>query len=224
MIITIDGPVASGKSSVSQILAKDLEFYYLYTGLLYRGLAYVLKHNYGYTDARMKNPSQEDIDQIARRDSFDYRYTDNGARIFFDQIDITDYLKSPDVDRWSSMISAFPFVREAVLERQIKIGKTYDIVADGRDTGTIVFPNADYKFFLTASQEVRAKRWQHDQEMRGNSYSFEQALHAIVSRDKRDKEREHSPLVQAEDAIFIDNSDLNIDETIQKIRSYITKI
>lgn len=221
MIVTIDGPAASGKSSVARLLADELDFYYLYTGLLYRGLAYILVTHYHYNEKTIVSPDKDDIVDITQTHRFQYNYSDGQARIFFDNIDITSHLKTAEVDKWSSMVSSHDYVRDAVLERQVKIGNQYDIIAEGRDTGTVVFPHADYKFFLTASQEVRAKRWQSDQKKRGTDYTIEQSLQAIVDRDKRDQDRIISPLVQANNAILIDNSDLGIQETVEKIKAYI---
>lgn len=223
MIITIDGPVASGKSSVAKLLAEDLSFYYLYTGLLYRGLSYVLHKNYGYDQEKMKEPNETDIENIfSEKHKFEYKYLDGKAYIFFDGVDITEHLKSEVLDLWSSLISVHRCVREAILGKQKKIGQQHDIVADGRDMGTVVFPDADHKFFLTALPKVRAKRWQKFQSFKGFDYDFQKSLEKVIERDKRDIERELSPLMRAEDAVLVDNSDLSVKETFKLMRSYIS--
>lgn len=214
MIIAIDGPVASGKSTIARRLAHNLGFYYLYTGFLYRGIAYVLAHRYGYDTDMMEHPRPEAIDEIVHRKGFEYRYEQGAPKIIFEGEDISQYLKSKEVDEWSSRISAHPYVRDAVLEYQVRIGATHDVVAEGRDVGTVVFPEADYKFFLTASVEVRARRWQGMQAQRGAHYSFEESCAAVRERDNRDQDRAHSPLKQASDALLIDCSEMTVDQVV----------
>ena len=226
MIITIDGPVASGKSTVARMLAKELDFYYLYTGFLYRGLAYVLVHAYGYNNAQMHSVRPEDLDAIVHaRDNgnriFEYRYENSRAQVFFKGKDISSFLKTEEIDNWSSLISSKPIVRHAVFEYQVQMGKEYNLVAEGRDVGTVVFPDADYKFFLTASVDVRTKRWQDMQKKLGAHYTFEESKTAVTARDQRDEERQISPLKPAKDAIIIDSSDMGVNEVIEKLKSYI---
>jgi cytidylate kinase len=214
MIITIDGPVASGKSTIAQRLAHDLGFYYLYTGLLYRGIAYVLVHQYGYDDVALKSPRHEDVDAVLTAGRLVYRYENEQAQVWYDGVNITPFLKTKAVDATSSISSADPYVRAAILQLQVRIGHEHDVVADGRDMGTVVFPQAACKFFLTASPEVRAARWQADQQRAGIAYTFAEALQAVAMRDERDTTREHSPLKPAPDAIIVDNSDLDIAQTV----------
>lgn len=221
MIIAIDGPVASGKSTVARLLAQKLGFYYLYTGFLYRGIAYVLAHEYGYNEESLGHLKPSDVDDIVHKHHFEYRYEHGQPQIIFEGADITIYLKSKEVDNWASIISAMPFVRLAVFEYQVRIGQKYNVVAEGRDMATVVFPHAEYKFFLTASDDVRAKRWQAMQAARGAHYSFEESLAAIRERDNRDASRPHSPLKVAPDAIIIDNSAMDIDQTIHSIEGHI---
>ena len=223
MIIAIDGPVASGKSTIARKLAHELGFYYLYTGFLYRGLGYVLAHHYGYDTAKMAKPRHEDIDDIVHHSHFEYRYEDGVPKIIFEGEDISAQLKSKDVDNWSSLISAYSYVREAVFEYQLRIGREQDVVAEGRDMGTVVFPQAEHKFFLTASVDVRAQRWQKMQEKAGAHYSFEESRAAVIERDRRDAGREHSPLKRASDAFLIDCSDMTVDQVVQEIRRLIKK-
>lgn len=223
MIITIDGPVASGKSSVALFLAHDLKFYYLYTGLLYRGVAYILAQHYRYTPSMMHSPLPDDLYDILHNHQFVYGYTveEKGAFITFDKEDITPFLKTAAVDAWSSCISASLPVRQAILHLQVTIAEEYNIVADGRDMGTVVFPQAAHKFYLTADKEIRALRWQNDQRRRENNVSLQESIECIQDRDNRDQNRKHSPLTQASDAIVIDNSHLSIYETVKLMRSQI---
>jgi CMP/dCMP kinase len=228
MIITIDGPVASGKSTVARQLAQELHFYYLYTGFLYRGLAYVLAYEYGYDDIQMRNVQQADLDAIVHAQEqgkklFEYRYEQGAPKIFFKDKDISLFLKTKEIDNYSSLISAQPQIRQAIFEYQVQMGREQNLVAEGRDVGTIVFPEAEYKFFLTASVDVRAKRWQEMQKKLGDTYTFEESKIAIMERDRRDEQRAHSPLKPADDAIIIDCSDMNVHEVVQKIKSYISQ-
>lgn len=224
MIITIDGPTASGKSSIARLLARDLSSYYLYSGLLYRALGYLLVREFGYSPEKLLNPDLEQVHKLLHDPSFVYGYdAKDGAQIFFGNHDITMFLKTPEVDKYASMVSANPAVRTEILDLQRRIAQTFDIIADGRDCGTTVFPHAQYKFFLTAQPEVRAKRWQADQKKRGVAVSLEEALAALQDRDSRDTQRECSPLVVAPDAVVVDNSELNLEQTLALFKTYLNK-
>ena len=222
MIITIDGPVASGKSTVSRILAQKLGYYYLCSGLLYRALGYLLVNHYEYTLETIAHPTQEDIESCLDPAKFSYRYDDrNQERVFFDDQDITLYLKDKFIDKIASVVSVNPQVRHAILQLQRTIASQHDIVTDGRDVGSIVFPHAQVKFFITASVHIRAERWRKDQEKYGNHVSYDQAVAAITDRDDRDKNRTIAPLIIPDNAIVIDTSELDVDETVKKMIQYI---
>ncbi|MCK4265585.1 (d)CMP kinase [Candidatus Babeliales bacterium] len=220
MIITIDGPAASGKSTVARVLASKLNSYYLETGLLYRAVAYILieKNNKAFED--FKTLSEEDLNFIS---DISYKYINGSARIFFHKEDITDLLHSSVSSKGASIVSAVKNVRRALLELQRDISKHYDIVADGRDCGSVVFPDADYKFFLTASLEVRAKRAFSDSKRKNKDFSLEDIKKSLAARDKRDKEREISPLIIPKDAVVVDNSELDADETIEEFLKHIKR-
>ncbi len=218
MIIAIDGPVASGKSTIARQLAHELGFYYLYTGLLYRGIAYVLVKKLGYTDADLVHPRHADVDAVMQSGRFVYRYAVGEPSIIFDGEDITPELKKGEVDGWSSLSSADPYVRHAIFETQVALGKKHDLVAEGRDIGTVVFPHAEHKFFLTASLEQRAFWWRKMQEQLGRVYSLDESLREVAERDRRDTTREHSPLAQAADAIVVDATGLGLEEVIGMLR------
>lgn len=221
MIITIDGPVASGKSTIARLLAKELDFYYLYTGLLYRGIAALLVKELGYTEEDLKHPRKEDLDLLLKGDAFEYCYKNGEAQIYFKGKSITESLKTREVDNWSSISSADPTVRNAIFERQVLIGKQHNMVADGRDTGSVVFPDAAVKIFLTASLEIRAARWQRDQAKMGLIFSDEESKHIVEERDERDRTRTHSPLIKAKDAIVIDSTYLSCNEVVAAIKVYV---
>ncbi len=222
MIITIDGPVASGKSTISRILADKLEYYYVCSGLIYRAIAYVLVNHYGYTPETLASVSVEDVMKCADPKRLQYSYDGlSQERIFFDHEDITSYLKDKFVDNITSLVSVNKDVRKAVTALQRDIADNHNVIVDGRDVGSVVFPNAQLKFFVTASVAVRAERWRKDQERYNNYVSHEQAVKLITERDERDKNRVIAPLIVPENAIVIDTSDLTIDQTIEKMIKYI---
>jgi len=222
VIVTIDGPSASGKSTVARKLANELGFVYLNTGLLFRALAYCLIRECEYTDDRLSCPHDEDISTVLTGDRIVYKYnSQTGPKIICHGRDITPLLKSPQIDQAASIVSASPSVRKAVQTLEYNVARDHDVVAEGRDLGTVIFPHAEYKFYLTAPIEVRAKRWQKSQERRGEHVTFGQALQELTVRDDRDATREIDPLVIPPGAHVIDNGHLSIDETVKRIRSYI---
>jgi len=225
MIITIDGPVASGKSSVARALAKELKLYFLATGMLYRTIAYALINDRRYTKKDLEHPKEDDLLAVLDPKRFQYFYCPHkGAQIFFDSKDITPFLKTSDMDQAASILSADALVREVLLSWQRSFGKTFNLIAEGRDVGSVVFPDAEYKFFLTASVQVRAKRWQADQRQKlvlngvegNNNFSLQEAMEKITERDQRDRNRTMAPLIKPSGAIVIDNSELDFQQTLQR--------
>ncbi|QQR49283.1 (d)CMP kinase [bacterium] len=217
MIITIDGPVASGKSSVAQALATRMGFYYLYTGLLYRAFAYLLKKKY---DAEISQfltcvgPCVVQPADLMMTAGIDYAYVDGKPRITIYGSAVVDELYHHDIDQLASIVSANKAVREALLPLQRHIGKRYDIIADGRDCGSVVFPDADYKFYLTASVDVRAQRVLNDAKRKNGDIDAAKIRQELEARDQRDMNREVAPLRIPEGAIVIDNSTLTFKETL----------
>lgn len=218
MIITIDGPAASGKSTIARMTAESLHFYYLNSGLLYRAVTYLLMNTQGYTKKQLSAVISEDLEQCTDINRFVYSYDAvQGSVILYDEKDITSFLKDPIIDQCVSIISPQMIVRESLSELQRSIAGSHDTVVEGRDVGSVVFPDADYKFYLTASLAIRGKRWQAYQEKKGKNYSLDQALERVESRDAQDKGRELSPLIVPANAITIDNSTLTLQETVQEI-------
>jgi len=215
MIITIDGPTASGKSTTAQMLSRKLGFFYLNSGFLYRALAYILMNNSGYTVKTIHAVTEQDIHTIAL-DSLMYSIDDlENPHIYYCDKEITKYLKAnADIDQASSILSANGEIRKVLLEVQRAIGKKQDLVIDGRDSGSVVFPYADFKFYLTAPLETRARRWMHDQSLRGKSISLKDALQQLRVRDERDMSRAIAPLRVPEGAIIIDNEAYTLEETV----------
>jgi CMP/dCMP kinase len=219
MIITIDGPAVSGKSTLGRMLAKNLGYYYLYSGLLFRALAYLLINKGGYREDDLRNPHADDVTKYLDPEKFIYQYNEQFKEsVFFDGIDITPHLKNHFMDKMASIIGTNKSVRDFLANFQRHIAqKNPDIVVDGRDEGSIVFPAATIKFFLTALLEVRAERWRHEQKKIGNDVSQEQAMVMLRERDERDKNREADPLIIPDDAMIVDNSYASPEDILKQM-------
>jgi len=215
MIITIDGPTASGKSSVARALADKLNVYYLNTGLLYRALGYIACTAYNYTLATLPTVSDQTIQAILPH--LLYRYATDGAQILYKNSDITENLKNPSMDQAASIISAVPIVRMLLLDYQRNFARHHSLVVDGRDCGSVVFPYAELKIFLTASVQVRAERWRNDLARKGQYFTEQDSIAFITERDKRDEERAIAPLIVPQGAIVIDNSTMSLQQTVEQI-------
>jgi len=215
MIITIDGPTASGKSTIARTLATQLNFYYVATGMLYRALAYILTTTYHYSRDDLHHPKLADVHACLQSDRLHYRYDPiKGSILIFDGIDITPHLKTAVIDEYSSIISAHEKVREEMVQLQRTLSNHFDVIVEGRDCGSVVFPNADIKFFVTASLQVRAERWRFDQAAKGNYFSAEQAFQIVKERDFRDETRSASPLIIPDGAVVVDNSYMSKEQTL----------
>lgn len=222
MIITIDGPVASGKSTIGKLLAQKINAYYLYTGLLYRALAYLLMQKYKYTLATIGNPDLAKAELLLEPQRFIYRYTKQlGEHIVFDGTDITPFLKDAIIDQAASILSANNQVRTYLNKVQRTIADERTIVIDGRDAGSVVFAHAPYKFFLTADEKERAHRWQAQQASRGTIVSLDQALASIRSRDQRDSQRLHAPLIIPHGAHIIDTTGVSTQDIVTTMITYL---
>lgn len=203
-VIAIDGPAGAGKSTVAKRVAAALGVNYLDTGALYRSLAY-------YLDSR-SIPPQESEELL--KALFDVNVDIDGTKVFLNGVDVSALIRTPAVDKIASLYSALPSVREKLLNLQREQALKGGLVADGRDMGTVVFPYAPVKIFLTASAEIRAKRRYEELCARGVSVDFDKILAEIRARDDADAKRAIAPLKQAEDAIVVDSSDMSIDEVV----------
>lgn len=215
MIITIDGPVATGKSSVAKKLALSLGFIFFDTGAMYRSLTYgILKHHID-----IHNPEQ--LQQFLSQFKFDIKHVWRERHYFFEGEDISQKIRGKEVTEAVSEVSANKAVREKLVELQREMAKGVNAVFEGRDMGTVVFPQADLKIFLTGRNEVRAQR--RFDELRGRfpnetqSLTLEECLVGINKRDAYDSSREHSPLTKASDAFEVDTSDLSVDDVVHRI-------
>lgn len=202
-IIALDGPSGSGKSTIANILAKKLKISYLNTGSMYRAVTLFFLEN------NIEKLDKIDID-LLRKINIDIKED----RVFLNGKDVSEKIRNKEVTENVSWVSSISLVRKYLVDMQRKISQNKSIILDGRDIGTVVFPNAKYKFFLVASSEIRAKRRYEQNEI---DKSLEEIQKDIEKRDYLDSHREISPLKKAEDAIEIDSSNLTIDETIEEI-------
>lgn len=224
MIITIDGPSISGKTTIARMLARYLHFEYLSSGSLFRGLAYILVHQFGYHESQLQNPALADIREALRPGNFEYRFTyESGEQLFWQGKDITLLLADQKMGKYASIIGTNQDVRNALALLQHAIADDKDIVTDGRDAGSIIFPNATIKFFLTASLQVRADRWQINQKEMGREINRAQAIQEITERDERDTNRPIAPLRIPDGAFIIDSSLLTQEQVVEKMLHYINK-
>jgi cytidylate kinase len=210
-IITIDGPAGSGKSTVSKALANILGFVYLDTGAMYRAVALEAKRN--------GVPIQDGLSLGGLCLNLDIRFEAEGDRnrILIGDDDVSDEIRTPEMDMLSSNVSAVFEVREAMTELQRKIGAVGGVVAEGRDMGTVVFPEACNKFFITASQATRAERRYRERLERGEKVTLEGVEEELGNRDQQDESRDIAPLRPAKDALVIDTSDMTVDQVVSMI-------
>lgn len=223
MIITCDGPAASGKSTIGKLVAQRLQIPFLSSGWLYRALAYLLLTREHYTLETLINADEEHIVYYLDPALLKYQYLESGATLYFIDENITPYLKDFVIDRGSILLSPRKFARDKIMHLQRVFAANHGCLVEGRDCGSVVFPNADYKFFITASITVRAARWNDDQKKRGNTFTQEEAEKQLADRDERDKKREYGALIIPEGAIVIDTSDLTLEESVNLIVSYIKR-
>lgn len=215
MIIAIDGPSGAGKSTVAKAAAKKLGFNCLDTGAMYRAIAwYALEHGLALDD-------EAALGEVASTKEISFGHVEGDPvprRVFIDGVEVTDAIRTAQVDRAVSSASAHPAVREALVDQQRRIGRAGDYVVEGRDIGTVVFPEAPVKVFLTATDEERAMRRVRQNEQRGvGSVDFEEVLADLRRRDEADSSRAASPLVAAEDAVKLDSTGFTVDEIIDRV-------
>lgn len=218
MQIAIDGPAASGKSTVAKILASKLKATYIDTGAMFRAVTlYLLKQEGLITRVELWDQKLADIE-------IQLEMTESGQKVFLNQEDVTEAIRSQEVSRQVSKVAANLKVREYLLKEQRRLAKDQDVVMDGRDIGTTVLPQANYKFFMIASSRVRAQRRFDELSKNGHSpISIEQIEKDIQARDEYDRNRKYAPLKKAEDAIEIDTSNMTIDEVVEKMLTFISR-
>ena len=210
IIIAIDGPAASGKSSVAKQLAGKLKYLYVDTGAMYRAITFYALENDFINDHQKLIESLKDLE-------LELEYENGLTRVFLNGIEVTDKIRSPKVNANVSDISKIPEVRKKMVKLQQKMAQNKNIVVEGRDTTTVVFPNADLKIFLTADVKERAKRRYLEYKEKGEDVTLEGVEASIKRRDEIDSSRKISPLKKADDAIELDTTDLTINEEIENI-------
>jgi len=215
IIIGIDGPVGSGKSTVAKMVARKLDYLYVDTGAMYRCVALKVKRD---------NLSLEKdvLEKVFKEISIDFQNLDHIQQVFLNGENVTDLIREPELSLLASEVSRNRDVREELvkLQREIVAGHK-GAVLEGRDVGTIIFPNAQLKVYLVADEKVRAKRRFLELEQKGKEIDFEQVLKDLISRDKADMEREHAPLKKANDAYLLDSTNLTISEVVDEIVNFI---
>ncbi len=215
-IIAIDGPVGAGKSTVARALARALGFSHLNTGAMYRAVA--LAASLRYTASELSEPTiaqrlGELLNSIA--------ITFDGERVKLDGRDISDSITTPRIGDLASRLSALPIVRERMRDLQRAAGAAGGVVMEGRDIGTVIFPDAEFKFYLTADVAIRAERRWMELHAKGEQITREEVLAQLQERDKRDQERELAPLKPADDAIMVDSSKLEVDQVVAQMKKLI---
>jgi cytidylate kinase len=209
--IAIDGPAAAGKSTIAKKTAELLGYTYVDTGAMYRAITYkAIQFNIDLQDG-------EKLTKLLDETSIELKPSSRGQIVFLDNEEITEEIRSEEVTASVSIVAAHANLREEMVLRQLEMGKNGGIVMDGRDIGTHVLTNAELKVFMSASVEERAKRRFLENQKRGISTNIEILMKEIALRDKMDSEREASPLIKAEDAIFIDTTSLTIEQVSEKI-------
>ena len=214
-VVAIDGPAGSGKGTITKLVGEKLNLINIDTGATFRCVALnMLQEN-------IKIDEEEKIKEMLNRINIEMK--ENGD-IFLNGNEVTKRIRDNDVNDFVSPISTVPIIREKLLDVQRKIAKGKDVIMEGRDIGTVVFPNADVKIYLDASVEERAKRRIIQNQEKGIESSYEDVLKNIIDRDKRDASREVAPLKQAEDAILVDSSNMTIEEVVEKIIQIINNV
>lgn len=209
--IAIDGPAAAGKSTVARRLAKELGFLYVDTGALYRSIGYYAHINGVATD------DAENVIALLPEIKAELRYVDGVQRVILNGSDVSEKIRLPEMSMAASNVSAIPEVRAFLLELQRSIARESSVVMDGRDIATVVLPDAEIKFFLTASPEVRTRRRLLEFEQKGQKMDFDTLLAETKQRDYNDSHRAAAPLRQADDAVLIDNTEYDFEQTVKRM-------
>ena len=216
--IAIDGPAGAGKSTIAKRLAKELGYYYVDTGAIYRTVAYFMD---------LLGIAPKDIDGVSRyidELNVEIEYDEDGLQhMIMNGMDVTGDIRTQDISQKASLISAHAVVRDMLLDMQRDVAKKHNVIMDGRDIGTVVLPRADVKIFLTASAEVRARRRHLELQAKGSKESFEKVLADIKQRDHQDSTRPIAPLKQAKDAVLVDTSDMDIEAVVAQIRKIVAQ-
>lgn len=206
--IAIDGPAGAGKSTIAKMVSSKLGYIYVDTGALYRTAALFITEN---------NIPDEKIEKALESADISLKFIDGTQRVFLGEKDVSDFIRTPEISMAASRTSAIPAVRAYLFETQKKIARENNVIMDGRDIGTVVLPDADVKIFLTASAEERANRRFKELSEKPDCPPYDDILKDIIQRDYQDMHRETSPLKQADDAVLVDTTKLNLEESADEI-------
>ena len=213
MQIAIDGPAGAGKSTIAKLVAEKLGITYLDTGAMYRAVTLAVKRKGGNFN------DQAAMIKIA--EGCEISFSDQ--QVFLNGEDVTDAIRTPDVSKHTSDVAPVAEIRDILVEEQRRIAKGTSVIMDGRDIGSVVLPDADYKFYLDADASVRAKRRHKELSEKGNNQTLEEIKRDIIQRDYNDMNRQSGPLIKADDAVVIDSTSMGIDEVVETIISYIDR-
>jgi cytidylate kinase len=218
MIIAIDGPSGAGKSTIGRMLARELNLLYVDTGAMYRAAALAV------IESGVSTMDKTATAEVVARADINLEGDPDSLQVMLNGRDVSSEIRTEEVSHSSSVISTIPEVRRTLVNRQREMGtRSGGVVLEGRDAGTVIFPQADVKFFLTAAPEARAERRYEEDRLKERNTTFEDTLAAINARDHRDSTRADSPLAAASDAVVIDATELSIDEVFQQVLEIIRK-
>jgi len=209
--VAVDGPAGAGKSSISKIVAKKLGYLYIDTGAMYRSVTWAVLHN--HIDVN----NQKAVEALLPELDLTMEASDDSCKVFIAGQDVTDFIRTPQVNNAVSIVASYKGVRQYLVERQRLIAEAGGVILDGRDIGSVVLPNAELKIYLTASVEARAMRRYLEVKGTVNEQTLEDIKDSVMQRDDMDKNRKESPLIQVEDAVLVDSSEMTFDETVEHI-------
>ena len=209
--IAIDGPSGAGKSTLAKNLAKELGFIYVDTGAMYRTIGLAAQR------AGIMPDDSAGIENMLDGITLRIIYENGSQRELLNGEDVTDYIRTPEISTYASKVSAIPAVRAFLLGPQRDFADNYNVIMDGRDIGTVIMPNADVKIFLVSGKEARAKRRYEELLEKGENVTYESVLSDLIARDDRDSSRKTAPAIPAEDAVFVDNSELLPEQTLELV-------
>ena len=209
--VAVDGPAGAGKSSISKIVAKKLGYLYIDTGAMYRSVTWAVLHN--HIDVN----NQKAVEALLPDLDLTMEASADSCKVFIAGQDVTDFIRTPQVNNAVSIVASYKGVRQYLVERQRLMAEAGGVILDGRDIGSVVLPNADLKIYLTASVEARAMRRYLEVKGTVNEQTLEDIKDSVMQRDDMDKNRKESPLIQVEDAVLVDSSEMTFDETVEYI-------